>query len=572
MKATLNPTAVKDITMVAISAIRPNSFNPRKHFDEDSLNELADSIRRQGVLQPVTVRPTADTNDYELVFGERRYRAAMIVGMLEIPAIISELSDEEAEEIAITENLQRKDVTPMEEANAYQRLMDSGRHDLSSLAVQFGKSEAYIRKRLKFTSLIPEIASLLETDEITVSVASEICRYGEDIQREVYEQHLKEDVTYSNWRGMKASEIAKDIERLYTADLKHYSFDKTVCLSCPHNTNNLTLFGEGGRGKCANRTCLAEMNASYLVDKAVQVLAENPTAILGHSDYGFNLPVVERLMAMGHEVEVIPTVNTKYPQQPEAPEKGTYDTEEAYEAAYTDYVQKQDCYNVQCAEILRRSEEGEITLYARVGTNEITLCYARKNATAADGTEQGQPVSPMEKLEKQDVRNREIAIEKTIEDTKKQILKIDVTEAKFGADEDRMIYFFMLSSLRRENFAILGISDEHTRYLTDENKMNIIANLTAKTKAVIRRDYLIAHFKDASRNNATADLMLDFARKHMPDELAEIENNYNQIYEKRHQRIEERKAAIMAKEKATEETDGTPSATTEDTKPEEAAA
>ena len=87
-----------------------------------------------------------------------------------------------------------------------------------------------------------------------------------------------------------------------------------------------------------------------------------------------------------------------------------------------------------------------------------------------------------------------------------------------------------------------------------------------------KEDYLIAQFKDAYRNNATADLMLDFARKHMPDELAEIENGYNQIYEKRHQRIEERKAAIVAREKAAEETDGTASATTEETKPEETAA
>lgn len=565
MEATLNQTAVKDITMVAISAIRPNSFNPRKHFDEDSLNELADSIRQQGILQPVTVRPTADTNGYELVFGERRYRAATIVGLQEIPAIISDLSDDEAEEIAITENLQRKDVTPMEEANAYQRFIESGRHDLSSLAVQFGKSEAYIRTRLKFTSLIPEIASLLETDEITVSVANEICRYGEDIQREVYEQHLKEDVTYSNWRGMKASEIAKDIERIYTADLNRYSFDKAVCLSCPHNTNNLTLFHDGGCGKCANRTCLAEMNASHLVEKAVQCLADNPTAILGHANYEYNLTAVERLMAMGYEVEVIPTGHTKYPRQPEAPEKEAYDNEEAYVEAYTDYEQEQEDYKEQCAEILRKSEEGEIVLYARVGSNEITLCYARKDSTATDGMAQVQPVSPMEKLERQDERNKEIAIERTIEDTKKQILKVDVAEAKFGADEDRMVYFFLLSSLRKENFALVGIPEGHSPYLSDEDKMNIIANLTAKTKAVIRRDYLIAQFKDAYRDNATADLMLEFARKHMPDELAGIESGYNQIYEKRHQRIEERKAAIMAKEEA----DGTASATTEDMKPAE---
>ena len=104
--------------------------------------------------------------------------------MEEIPAVILDISDETAEEMAVTENLQRKDVTPIEEANAYQKLIESGRHDVQSLAVQFGKNESYIRTRLKFVSLIPEIARLLEQDELTISVATEICRYGEDIQHE----------------------------------------------------------------------------------------------------------------------------------------------------------------------------------------------------------------------------------------------------------------------------------------------------------------------------------------------------------------------------------------------------
>ena len=541
--------------MVAISAIRPNGFNPRKHFDEASLNELADSIRQQGMLQPVTVRPTADSNGYELVFGERRYRAATIVGMQEIPAIISDLSDEEAEEIAITENLQRKDVTPMEEANAYQRLMESGRHDLSSLSVQFGKSEAYIRTRLKFASLIPEIASLLETDEITVSVASEICRYGEDIQREVYEQHLKEDVTYSSWRGQKASEIARNIERQYTTDLDRYSFDKTLCLSCPHNTNNMSLFREGC-GKCANRTCLAEMNASHLVEKALQVLAENPTATLGHDTYNYNLTAVERLMAMGHEVAGDIPYGTAYPRQPDAPEKEDYDNGEAYEAACRDYGQKQSDYEEKCADIHRQSENGEISLYVKIGSNGITLCYVKKNDNA-DDTAQGQPLSLVEKLEKQDRRNKEIAIEKTIEDTKKQILNIKVAEAKFGADEEKMIYFFLLSSLRKEHFAAVGIEGEHSPYLSNEDKTNIVANLTPKAKAVIRRDFLIENFKNAYGSNAIADMLLEFAGKHMPERLADIENGHNEVYEKRHQRIEEKKAVLLVQEQAKQEAEQT---------------
>ena len=148
--------------MVALANIQPSGFNPRKRFDETSLYELAESIKRQGVLQPITVRPVDGTDRYGIVFGERRYRASVIAGRDEIPAIVSELSDEEAEEMAITENLQRKDVTPVEEAAAYQRLIESGRHTVQTLAVLFGKNENYIRTRLKFTALIPEIAALLD--------------------------------------------------------------------------------------------------------------------------------------------------------------------------------------------------------------------------------------------------------------------------------------------------------------------------------------------------------------------------------------------------------------------------
>ena len=217
--------------MVALANIQPSSYNPRKHFDETSLAELAESIRRQGVLQPIGVRPLADIDRMEIVFGERRYRAALMAELAEIPAVILHVSDETAAEMAVTENLQRKDVTPIEEANAYQKLMESGRYDVQSLAVQFGKNENYIRTRLKFVSLIPEIAELLEKDEITISVASEICRYGTDIQKEVYYRHLEDSdsMLYDSWRGLKAADVAKFIERDFTTDLNHYAFDKTLC-------------------------------------------------------------------------------------------------------------------------------------------------------------------------------------------------------------------------------------------------------------------------------------------------------------------------------------------------------
>lgn len=553
MEATAIQSVEKNITMVALANVQPSNYNPRKNFDEASLVELSESIRQQGVLQPIGVRPIED-NRFEIVFGERRYRASLMAELEEIPAIVMEISDEVAEEMAVTENLQRKDVTPIEEANAYQKLIDSGRHDVQSLVVQFGKNENYIRTRLKFVSLIPEIAQLLEQDEITISVASEICRYGEDIQKDVYDKHLKEDALHRSWRGMKATEVARNIEQQYTTDLERYAFDKTLCLSCPHNTNNMVLFCEGGCGNCANRTCLAEMNAAYLTEKAVRLMEERPDVPLCHENTGYNEIVVERLTAMGYEVERLNCYAKVYPEQPEAPLKEDYDTAEEYEQAQSEYEQELNDYTEKCEEIRTRCEAGEITLYFRVESKDIVLCYMTKVTYASNSTNQEQTLSPMEKLEKQDKRNKEIVLEKTVEDTKKQILEVDMSECKFGQDEDKMIYFFLLSSLRKEHFEAVGIGEKKPYcHLTDEEKINIIANLTSKQKAIIRRDFLIANFKNAYGSNAIASLLLDFAQKHMPDLLADIKNGHNEVYEKRHQRIEEKKAVLLVQEQAKQE-------------------
>lgn len=546
--------AERNITLVAVANIQPSNYNPRKRFDETGLDELAESIKQQGVLQPITVRPIANTGRYEIVFGERRYRATVIAGSEEIPAIISELSDEEAQEMAVTENLQRKDVTPTEEANAYKQLIDSGRHTVETLSVLFGKSENYIRTRLNFSTLIPELAELLGADIITISVASEICRYGEDVQREVYENHLKEGILHhSSWRGRKAKEIAELIEQKFTIDLERYAFDKTECASCRHNTNNLLLFNDGGCGQCANRACLSEMNAAFLKEKAMQIVQQQPDITLCRDPYFTNETTVERLIASGYDVETINNCIT-FPKSPIVPLIEDYDNSEDYEEALKDYEEEQADYIEICNEISRRNEAGEITLYAKIGERDITLCYVEKTAAQIAGSDKAAQTiaAQIAELEQKDKRNKEIAAENIVDDVKKVIREIDTTETKFGADEDRMMYFFLLSSLRKENYAAVGI-DKECDYLKDEEKMDVIANLTAKTKAIIRRDFLIANFKDAFRNNGSAALLLDFAKKHMPEELADITNKYNEVYEKRHIRLEERKAALLEQTEETEQ-------------------
>lgn len=422
---------------VSLALIQPSAFNPRKTFDEAALKELSDSIASQGVLQQIGLRPIADTDRYEIIFGERRYRASLMAGLETIPADIYDVSDDEAVEIAVTENLQREDVSPIEEANAYQSLMDSGRYDVQSLAVQFGKSEAYIRTRLKFTTLIPEIAQLLEADAITMSVASEICRYGTDIQKEVYEKHLCEN-NYGSWRGLKASEVARRIEQNFTTDLERYSFDKGMCASCPNNTKNLLLFCDGACGKCTNRKCLEDMNASYLVDKAVDMIAEYPAYSLRRGRFQTNEAVAERLSAMGYEIETPNTYLQPYPTLPQEPTIERYETPEDFAEAYSDYERDLSEYHNDMEEINVKVENGEIIVYIVIENNDISIGYSVKPSEASEnGVTDNKTEDPIVKLEKQDKRNKEIAAEKTVTDAKKKILEADMTETKFGQDEEK---------------------------------------------------------------------------------------------------------------------------------------
>ena len=192
------------VVRLDLNKIVTSAYNPRKNIREGSLQELAESIRQVGVLQPICVRPKDE--GYEIVYGERRYWAAALAGLPSIPAFVRTMTDAEAEDAAITENLQREDVTPLEEAAAYKRALESGRHSVESLVGKFGKSEAYIRSRLKLNELIEELADLLDREEISVGVAIEIAKYDAPIQQEVYREHFSENC-YASWKNTRIKEI-----------------------------------------------------------------------------------------------------------------------------------------------------------------------------------------------------------------------------------------------------------------------------------------------------------------------------------------------------------------------------
>ena len=147
---------------VPVEFLRPGKFQPRQVFNEADISSLAESIKEKGILQPILVRRDADLPEsYEIIAGERRWRAAQLAQLHEVPIIVRELTDRDALEIALVENLQRKDLNAIEEADAYQRLMDEFHHTQEELAKAVGKSRSHVANTLRLLSLTPKIKSFL---------------------------------------------------------------------------------------------------------------------------------------------------------------------------------------------------------------------------------------------------------------------------------------------------------------------------------------------------------------------------------------------------------------------------
>ncbi len=167
---------------VPIDRIEPNPENPRLLFEESALEELASSIREHGVLQPILVRPTG-RDTYQLVAGERRWRAARRAGLATIPALVEELDDDTAMEIAVIENLQREDLSPLEEATMYEKMVTEHGYSIRKLAQKLGKDKGYLENRLRLADAPEEIRALVSVRKDTLSHAYELMKVQDPKKR-----------------------------------------------------------------------------------------------------------------------------------------------------------------------------------------------------------------------------------------------------------------------------------------------------------------------------------------------------------------------------------------------------
>lgn len=161
----MNNSTEKEIVEIYVDDIIPNRFQPRLIFDENGIKELSTSIKEHGIIQPLVVRKLGDK--YEIIAGERRYKASMMAGLKKVPVIVMDLSDKESAEVAVVENLQRRDLTPLEEAKSYKKLLDKRYLTQEQLATRMGKNQATISNKLRLLNLDPSVQEALLKEQIS---------------------------------------------------------------------------------------------------------------------------------------------------------------------------------------------------------------------------------------------------------------------------------------------------------------------------------------------------------------------------------------------------------------------
>ena len=295
--------AVDGLLEIPIGACVAHPDNPRRRFDATQLRELADSIRAQGILQPLLVRTVERGFGYQVIAGERRLRAAKLAGLEAVPAIVRELTDDQALACLVIENQQRVDVTPLEEARGYTALLKRDGWTADRLATEVGKSVSYIYQRQQLLKLRPGLQAGLEAGLLPLAHAIELARCSAEAQLEVLERNMMAhewdnpkdppEAPFGVALGDLREAIAETRRKLAEAPWKLDDADLVkkagACAACPTRTGATPgLFPDavGKADACLNRTCWADKRSAHKARAVRAFLEAHPDGVFVSSGGG----------------------------------------------------------------------------------------------------------------------------------------------------------------------------------------------------------------------------------------------------------------------------------------------
>ena len=216
----------REIIEVSLDDIIPNRFQPRLSFDEQGLNELAESIRQHGIIQPLVLRKIGDK--YEIIAGERRYKASYIAGLTKVPAVIIDLNDNESAEVAIVENIQRKDLSPIEEAKSYKKLLDRGYLTQDQLASRMGKNQSTVSNKLRLLNLDEKVQDALLNNKISERHARSLLKLGnKEEQKKVLDEIIEKRLNVRDTEDLINRKLNGEEEFINIPNLSNTGIEET---------------------------------------------------------------------------------------------------------------------------------------------------------------------------------------------------------------------------------------------------------------------------------------------------------------------------------------------------------
>jgi len=368
------------IRNIPITEIVTSELNPRKTINQDELQELAQSIKENGLIQPITVRKSG--KKFEIVCGERRFRACQLIGEETIQCVVKNLDDKQAFACMIIENLQRKDVDPIEESAALNTLYKTHSVSVKDMAKMLGKSTSYVFGRIQLNNTIPQFIQLMRDGSIVLTHLLEICKLTKEQQEILYEQCFTEDsrqrwpekYKYKYPNIPQLNELIDEHVMNYL-EMANFSMDDETfedapaCESCPMNTkNNPDRFNDVARPRCMKRECFMRKYRETVFRNGK--LSGLPMIYSG--SYEDNEEIVKYAEENG--IEILGLGLRNYVVKPEEPDKSVFQDEETYAKRMETYEKAKSVFD----ENLKEGNISEIfeVCYGGKLTGEVRYVYS----------------------------------------------------------------------------------------------------------------------------------------------------------------------------------------------------
>ncbi|RKD18989.1 hypothetical protein BCY91_14020 [Pelobium manganitolerans] len=529
---------------ISVNFISPSSLNIRKSIDEQSISELKESILSVGLIQPITLRPDAD--GYEIVCGERRYQACLAAGMKEIPAMIKNLTDEEAVEIIITENLQREGVGPIEESEAFEHMIESMRYSVEDIAAKIGKPESYVTRRLLLLKLIPPLFEKVKTGELPIGHAERLARVADKHQAAwheyAFEQRYGEKSagTLKNLKWwLEHNTNNKLAEAIFDTGLRNFAGVPQACTECPHNTAcSLALFDEQ-EPVCMDPECFAKKTKTAY-DANVEEAIKDPNVTLIDTNWNKSAKAKE-LRKEGFTVYEAHQVRWLTKPELEEVDREDYDSDEEYNQAVkeaeSDFAEDMEYYNEESLKLMSAFD------LASGKYKKVSIYESAKKAIQKEDSKASEILDLKSKIKRGRELDKEKVMKRLVDHMTVNIPQGPLTDEEFQcmyADFLNRIGYGKKSADIEKKFGI------EKKYSASEGIafVNGVKGVSPEDIGNMVRISLLSNYSGIFPNSLGGAIIFNLAAKWCPKELLEFELDQEGIREKREAKLNARIADL----------------------------